>query len=182
MTLENIVIHAQVRESASKSAVRKHRQSGLVPGVLYRKGTAVQIAISSSNLPKEHTRSSVVKLVLNGEEKSVLMREVQVHPLTDKPLHFDFQEVQENDVVRTHVPLNFVGLTREQEKEGAFNIRTRYLEIKTKLANLPRSIEVDVSGLKADQSVQLHDLKLAEGVVVRTGKGKNVALASLVKI
>ncbi|WP_161597783.1 50S ribosomal protein L25 [Fluviispira multicolorata] len=182
MTLENIVIHAQVRESASKSTVRKRRQSGLVPGVLYRKGTATQIAISASNLPKEHTRSCVVKLVLNDEEKSVLMREVQVHPITDKPLHFDFQEVQANDVVRTHVPLNFVGLTREQEKEGAFNIRTRYLEVKSKLSNLPRSIEVDVSGLKVDQSVQLHDLKLAEGIVVRTGKGKNVALASLVKI
>ena len=87
-----------------------------------------------------------------------------------------------NDKVRTHVPLNFVGLTREQEKEGAFNIRVRYLEVRCLLSKLPRAIDVDVSQLRADQSVQLFDLKLPKELYVKTGKGKNVALASIVKI
>ena len=110
------------------------------------------------------------------------MREVQVNPLNDKPIHFDFQEVEPNDLIRTHVPLNFSGLTREQEKEGSFSIRTRYLEVKAPLSKLPKQIDVDVSGLKAEQSIQLHDITLGEGIVVRTGKGQNLALASLVKL
>ena len=171
-----------MRGDASKGTVRKQRHSGLVPGILYKKGVSTKIEIAVSNLPKAHTRSSVMKLVLDGVEKTVLMREVQVNPLNDKPIHFDFQEVEANDLIRTHVPLNFVGLTREQEKEGSFSIRTRYLEVKAPLSKLPRSNEVDVSGLKAEQSIQLHDITLGEGIVVRTGKGKNLALASLVKI
>lgn len=182
MTLENTVIHAKLRGNASKGAVRKLRHSGLVPGILYKKGVSTKIEIPTTNLPKAHTRSSVMTLVLDGVEKTVLMREVQVNPLNDKPIHFDFQEVEPHDVIRTHVPLNFVGLTREQEKEGAFNIRIRYLEVKAPLSKLPRSIDVDVSGLKAEQSIQLHDIKIDQGIVVRTGKGKNFALASLVKI
>ncbi|APJ02995.1 50S ribosomal protein L25 [Silvanigrella aquatica] len=182
MSLENTVIHATARGDASKGTVRKRRHSGLVPGILYKKGDSTKIEIAMSNLPKAHTRSSVMTLVLDGAEKTVLMREVQVNPLNDKPIHFDFQEVGSNDIIRVHVPLNFVGLTREQEKEGAFNIRTRYLEVKAPLSKLPKAIDVDVSGLKADQSIQLHDITIGEGITVRTGKGKNLALASLVKI
>jgi large subunit ribosomal protein L25 len=182
MTIENTVICATMRKDASKGAIRKQRHSGLVPGILYKKGISTKIEIATHDLPKCHTRSRVIKLKLDGVEKNVLMREVQVNPLNDKPLHFDFQEVEPNDIVRVHVPLNFVGLTREQEKEGAFSIRTRYLEVKAPLSKLPEAIEVDVSGLKVDQSIQLFDIKLAEGMTVRTGKGKNLALASLVKV
>lgn len=182
MTLENTVIRAKLRGDASKGTVRKLRHSGLVPGILYKKGVSTKIEISVSDLPKSHTRSSVLTLVLDGVEKTVLMREVQVNPLNDKPIHFDFQEVESTDVIRTHVPLNFIGLTREQEKEGAFSIRTRYLEVKAPLSKLPKQIDVDVSGLKTEQSIQLHDIKLGEGIIVRTGKGQNLALASLVKI
>jgi len=182
MSSQNIVIHASKRGDESKGTVRKLRHSGLVPGILYKKGVSTKIELTVANLPKMHTRSSVIKLSLEGVEKTVLMREVQVNPLNDKPIHFDFQEVEPNDVIRVHVPLNFIGLTREQEKEGAFNIRTRYLEVKAPLSKLPSAIDVDVSALKVEQSIQLFDIKLGEGIVVRTGKGKNLALASLVKI
>lgn len=182
MTVEMITIHANLRGDASKGTVRKQRHSGLVPGILYKKGNSTKIEIATSSLPKTHTRSSVLKLVLDGVEKTVLMREVQVNPLNDKPIHFDFQEVEPNDKIRIHVPLNFVGLTREQEKEGSFSIRTRYLEVKAPLAKLPAAITVDVSGLKAEQSIHLHDLSLDKDISVRTGKGQNLALASLVKL
>lgn len=182
MTIETITIHAHKRGDASRGTVRKLRQSGLVPGILYKKGVSTKIEIAVSDLPKGHTRSSVLKLVIDGAEKTVLMREVQVDPLNDKPIHFDFQEVEANDKVRIHVPLNFIGLTREQEKEGSFSIRTRYLEVKAPLAKIPSVIDVDVSNLKADESVHLHDITLDKNIVVRTGKGQNLALASLVKI
>lgn len=182
MSLENIIIQAELREQSSKGAIKAGRKNGSIPGIVYHKGKSTPISVLTSNLPKKHTHTGIVKLVVNGAEKTVLMREVQVDPLTDKPLHFDFQEVSQNDKIRAHVPLNFVGLTREQEKEGAFNIRIRYIEIRTLLSKLPRSIDVDVSKLKAGESIQLFDLNLPKDLYVKTGKGKNVALASIVKI
>ena len=182
LELENISIQAELRKTSSKGELKKGRVSGTIPGIVYGKGAPTLIAIPVSNLPKKHTHTGILKLVVNGAEKTVLMREVQVNALTDKPIHFDFQEVAPEDKVRVHVPLNFVGLTREQEKEGAFNLRIRYLELKSPLKILPRSIDVDVSKLKVGESVQLFDLNLPKEILVRTGKGKNVALASLVKM
>jgi len=182
MTEKSIVIHAQTRSEVGKTAARRLRQQGTIPGVLYHKGKAVQLAISAANLPKEHTRAQVVKLVLDQAEKTVVMREVQVDPLTEKPLHFDFQEVSPEDKITISVPIKYVGLTREQEKEGSFSIHTRYLLIKTKVAKLPTVIEIDVSHLKVTQSVFLRDVKVAPEVMIRTAKGKNIALASIAKI
>jgi large subunit ribosomal protein L25 len=182
MTLENTTIQAELRNKSSKGEIKKGRVNGSIPGVLYQKGKSIPISIPVTNLPKKHTHTGVIKLVLNGAEKLVLMREVQVDCLTDKPLHIDFHEVSMEDKVRVHIPLNFVGLTREQEKEGAFNTRIRYLEIRGKLSKIPRTIDVDVSKLKAGESVQLFDLNLPKDLFVKTGKGKNVALASLVKL
>lgn len=178
---EPIVIEGQLRPVSTKKSLKENRAQGLIPGILYRKGQSTAISVPAANLPKEHTRTNVVKLVLEGKQKNVLMREVQVDTLSGKPIHFDFQEVENEDKVRVHVPLEFVGLTREQEKEGAFNIRVRYLEVQTLLTNLPTSIKVDVGGLKAGESVSLRDLK-TPNMTIKTGRGQNVALASLVKL
>lgn len=174
------VIKAEYRTAPSKSINRKLRASGFVPGTLYSKGTSTSIAITTSTLPKGHTRANVTNLDLQGTVKTVLMREVQVHPLTDTPIHFDFHEVSTEDVVRVNVPLDFVGFTREQEKEGTLGVLVRYLNIVGVLSNIPSSIKVDVSRLKVGGSVRLFDLTLPEGLKVKTGKGQNVALASLV--
>lgn len=182
MTSEHTVIHIESRAKNSKGAICRLRKTGVVPGILYRNGTSSQINISVANLPKGHTRAALVKLVLDGSEKLALMREVQVDPLTDKPIHFDFQEVTQDDVVNVDVPLQFAPITREQEKEGTFSIRVRSLKVRTKVSQLPQFIEVDTSKLKGGESVQLFDVALPANVKVITGKGKNVALASIVKI
>lgn len=174
------VIKAEYRTLSSKSANRKLRSNGFVLGNLYSKGTATPIAITASTLPKCHTRANVTHLELQDTVKTVLMREVQVNPLTDAPIHFDFHEVSATDKVQVNIPLDFIGLTREQEKEGTLGILVRYLNIEGVLSKLPSSIQVDVSSLKAGNSVRLFDLNLPKDLRVKTGKGQNVALASLV--
>lgn len=173
-------IKAEVRTDITKSANRRLRLNGSLPGTLYSKGNATNIAISTATLPKEHTRSNVTRLSLDGNVKNVLMREVQVDPLNDQPIHFDFQEVSDTDKVRVNVPLEFVGFTREQEKEGNLGVLVRYLDTVGLMSDIPPTIKVDVSGLRAGGSVRLFDLQLPKGLRIRTGKGQNVALASLV--
>ncbi len=182
MSSEKITIQAEHRAQAPRGFHKKSRLQGLIPGILYRQGKSFPISVHANTLPKKHSHSQVISMSIDGKEHSVLMREVQVNPLNDSPLHFDFQEVSSTDKVRVHVPLNFIGLTREQEKEGQFSIRVRYLELRTTVSQLPQQIDVDVSTLKAGESIQLFDLNLSKDFYVKTGKGKNVALASIVKL
>ena len=174
-----IVIKAEKRDVTSKGALRSLRKSGVVPGIVYGKSGAVAIAIHAKLLPKGHTRTKLVTLDVDGAARSVLMREVQVDPLTDAPLHFDFQEIENSSVVTIKVPLEFVGLTREQEKEGSFKVLLRSLECKVAVNALPSSLQVKVGHLKVDQSAHVSDIEIPANVKVIAKK--NLALASLVK-
>lgn len=178
--MSNIVIKAEPRALQSKGLVRKLRESGYVPGVIYgRNGTqTIQMAVKS--LPKAHTRTQLVTLEVEGATKTVIMREVQVNPLNDRPEHVDFHEIGENDVITTSVPLEFVGLTREQEKEGSFKILLRSLKVKAPASKLPASLKVNVGRLKIDESAHIADAEVPEGV--RVNAHRNLALASLVKL
>jgi large subunit ribosomal protein L25 len=175
-----ILIKAEPRELATKGAIRRSRKQGLVPATVYGRNGTLNINVTVKALPKSHTRAQLVKLDVAGAMKTVLMREVQVDPLNDKPLHIDFQEVSPSDVVTARIPLEFVGLTREQEKEGSFKVLLRSLEVKAIAEKLPASMKVNVGELKIDTSAHIADMEVPEGVTVRAQK--NLALASLVKL
>jgi large subunit ribosomal protein L25 len=180
MSAETVVIPAQMRTLSTKGATRKLRLEGFVPAVVYGLGKTHNISIVMKSLPKAHTRSSLVKLELEGKTLSVLMREVQVNALTDAPTHIDFQEVKPDQVVTTRVPLEFIGLTREQEKEGSFKTLIRALEVQAPAAKLPAVLQVQVGHLAVDQTAHISDVQLPEGLKLRTRK--NLALASLVRM
>ena len=180
MSNTSLVLTAQKRESVSKSSLRKLRESGFIPAVVYGNKSSQMVTLSLKGLPKEHTRSTVISIDVDGVSKTVIMREVQVNPLTDKPTHIDFQEITPTDVVKVRVPLQFIGLTREQEKEGSFKTLLRSLEIKAVSSKIPQILPVKVGHLKTDESAHISDVELPEGVTLLAKK--NLALASLVKL
>jgi hypothetical protein len=76
--------------------------------------------------------------------------------------------------------VNYVGLTREQEKEGSFRIHVRSIPVRCRVADAPASVDVTVGHLKAEDSSYLGDVDL--GAAVRVIGQKNMALATLAKI
>jgi large subunit ribosomal protein L25 len=180
MSVENIVIPAQMRTLGTKGNIKNLRKSGLVPAVIYGLGKTHNISIEAKALPKGHTRSSLIKVALEGNQHNVIMREVQVNALTDLPTHIDFQEVKLDQVVTVKVPLEYAGLTREQEKEGSFKTLIRALEVEATAEKLPAKLVVKVGHLAVDQTAHVNDVELPEGIKLRTRK--NLALASLVRL
>lgn len=180
MTSQNFTINAQTREPASKGAIKKMRQTGLVPGIIYGRQGNTAISIPVKALPREHTRAALLNIAVGGATRMVIMREVQINPLNDQPIHIDFQEVQAGESVAVKVPLEFVGLTREQEKEGSFKTLLRSLEVVAPADKLPASLKVNVGHLKVDESAHIKDVEIPQGVALRSRT--NLALASLVKL
>lgn len=182
MTNELTTIKAQKRAPGlAKSKIKQLRRDGYVPGILYGKNLEnTELQINVKDLPKTgHTGAVVIKLDLEGKTKDVLMREVQVDTLKDRILHIDFQEVTESEKVHVNVPVEYVGLTREQQKEGRFRIHRRTLRVKAKVADVPEKFTVDVSHLKLEESSYLRDLKLPESIFCNSQS--NLALATLAK-
>jgi len=177
--LSDVIINAQSRDTVRKSDVKTLRKNGQIPGIIYGKSGNKTISISAKDLPSGHTRSKIVKIAMDSDTTSVLMREVQVNPLNDSPVHIDFQEVSPETVVKVKIPLQYQGLTKEQEKEGSFKILLRSLEVKAPAQALPSSIDINVSEMKIDETIHISDIQIPSDVKVTAVK--NLALASLVR-
>ena len=182
MTQDAIHIKAINRSEINKPHIRSVRKSGYVPAVVYSHGKSLPIAVLKSDLPKSgHTHLNLVTLDLEGKAQKVLMREVQIHPMSLEVLHMDFQSVEPSDVVRVNVPLAFGALTVEQQKLGNLKKSMRSIEVRAIFSNIPKSISIPVDHLKDNESVRLHDIEIPKDLQVKTGRGKNVVLATLSK-
>ena len=91
-------IEASVRAKAGKGAARATRRDGLVPAVIYgARQEASLIALDPRVVLRELVRtgwrSRLYEITADGAPVRALMREVQLHPVTDRPIHVDFQRL-----------------------------------------------------------------------------------------
>jgi large subunit ribosomal protein L25 len=180
MSSEKIVIKAENRET-SKAALRDLRNAEKVPAVMYRKGGNINLAIAARDLPKSgHTWTKAVSVEVNGQAINAIMREVQVDVLTNKPRHIDFQEVASSDVILAQFPIEFIGLTKEQEKDGAFRPLMRSIQLRGPFSAFPEKITINVSSLAVDGTMHLEESDLPKGLRFRAGM-RRPAIAQLIR-
>ena len=180
MSTEQISISVSKRDIKTKGHTNRLRKEGNIPGIVYGGATQTPVLAVLKTFPKGHTKTGVVELDFGSEKKLAIMRQGQVDPITNAPLHVDFQEIQLESVVSAYVPLQFVGLTREQEKEGMFKALRRSVLVRGKVKDLPTMLEVNVSSLKVEDSLHASSLTIPAGVKLRVAS--NLPIASLLKV
>lgn len=159
------------------------REKGLIPAVVYGSAEKSQpIEIELKNFEKvwrEAGESSLIDLEVDGDKKNVLIKEVRLDPVSDKPTHADFYAVRMDKPIQAMVPIEFIGESPAVKNQGAILVKVAHeLEVEALPANLPPHFEVDVSSLeKFDDRFLVKDLKLPEGVKVFANPEDVIALA-----
>ena len=134
--MADIVLNVEVRDPAGAGGARATRNAGLVPGILYGGAKApVSIAVKTVEFRKAlHTGKllgHLVTLKYGDEVQPVIAKDVQFHPVTDNPVHFDLYRVGEHQLIRISVPVHF----RNQEaspglkRGGTLNVNLHELEL-----------------------------------------------------
>jgi large subunit ribosomal protein L25 len=177
---------ATTRNAQGTSASRRLRHAGKVPGVLYGgKGDAVAIEVEHNplfhSLRRERFHASILDMELDGKNEQVLLRDFQMHPYRQLVLHIDFQRVAADQPVHMRVPLHFTGQEQSpavKESGAVVGHVLSEVDISCLPKDLPEFIEVDLSALKATDTIKVLDLKLPQGVkaVVR-GKENPVVVS-----
>ena len=164
---------ATVREQAGKGAARSMRRAGKVPAVLYGQGECILLSVAPTDLIKilkSHAGSSaLISLTLEGAKskpnRTALLRDYQVDPVTGALLHADLFEVSMSKPIRVKVPIQVVGSMPAGVKEGGVlhhNLRELYVECLPSV--LPDHIEVDASPLAIGSGIHVKEIAAPEGV------------------
>lgn len=182
---EIITLSAELRALAGKGPARATRRAGRIPGIVYGAGREpMPISLEPRELSRALARrgffATLIDLQVNGSVERALPREVQYHPVTDKPLHVDFMRVAATSRVTVTVPAVFtnheqsVGLRRG----GILNIVRHGIELNCPVDGIPDHIIVSLDGLDIGDSVHISAVTIPEGCRP-TITGRDFTIASI---
>ena len=116
--MEKIIMEVSVRSEKGKSASKRIRKEGLIPGIIYKDGKkALPIVMDRKKLWNmlhgEAGENAIITLNINDGEKktkkTVITHEVQLDPIRDTVIHVDFHEITLTDVIKVKVPVVIKG-------------------------------------------------------------------------
>lgn len=169
----DFILNAEARADVGKGASRRlRREAGKVPAIIYGDEQATDsITVMHKDLMKllenDAIFSSVITLKLDGNDQSVILKDLQRHPAKALLLHADFMRVSKNRKLQTRVVIhlrnedNCIGV---RNQGGIIVQGLNELEISCLPGDLPDFIEVDMADVEAGQIIHISDLKLPAGV------------------
>ncbi|MDZ4209597.1 MAG: 50S ribosomal protein L25, partial [Candidatus Curtissbacteria bacterium] len=143
----------------------------LLPAHVYgHKIETIHIQVKAADFKKvfgQAGETGIVELQIDSAKHPVLIRNVQIHPVTDELLHVDFYQVNLSEKVKVNVPLEITGeAPAEQKKVGLLLTPVSEIEIEALPTDLPESIEVNVSKLEnIGDEIRVKDLSIDKSKV-----------------
>ena len=170
-----IILNADVRVRTGTNKTREiRREDSMVPAIIYgNEEESKNIKLKLNELTKasenELFYTQVLKILLEGNEEKVVLKELQREPVKGKFLHADFQRVSRKTKLKVIVPFRFNG---EEDCEG---VKTdggvlakaiSEIEIACLAGNIPEAIEIDITNLMLNEAIRLSDINLPEGAEI----------------
>ena len=162
-----------VREEAGKGAARSMRRAGKIPAVLYGQGECLLLTVNPEELVKilkSHAgTTALISLTVNGaqskQNRTALLRDYQLDPVTGAVLHADLFEISMSKPIRVKVPIKVIGGIPAGVKEGGvLHHNMRDVHVECLPAALPDHIEVDASALTIGSGIHVKEIGAREGV------------------
>ena len=175
--MKEINVTGQKRENLGKKASKELRKQGLIPCNIYGEAKADGKPVAFSFVaPMSELRKLIytphiylVELNIDGVNHAAIMKEIQFHPTTDAVLHIDFYEVNESKPIVMGVPVKHIGLAQGVRDGGRMNKSIRKINVRAPYAQIPETLDIDVTKLRIGKSIKVGDLSF-EGLELITSK------------
>ena len=180
-----VVLAAVARESVGKGTARAVRRNNMIPAVIYGDKTppvsiSMETKLMLNYVNKAGFFTHLFDIELNGKKHRVLPRDVQFHPVTDRPLHVDFLRVSASTKVRVQVPVQFTNTDKSPglKRGGTLNVVHHEIEVMCPPSKIPEKFEISLEGFPIGAAVHLSMITLPEGVTF-TSKEADYTIASI---
>jgi len=176
---------AEPGRTTGTSSTRRLRNEGKIPGVVYGHGTdPVPVSVVGREfrtaMSGEASLNTLLTLDVDGTSYLTLARDIQHHPFKNVVTHVDFLIVRRDEVISAEISINLVGEPIEvQHGDGVVDQQLYTLHIKAKPADIPPSVDIDISGLTIGAALHVSDITIPRGVELETDLEATVVAADL---
>ncbi len=182
--MDYVKIEVRQREAKGSRAMRRLRDDGRVPGVLYGLGRPnLDLDVTEKELRRFLASGShLVELTMGGRGRHAILRELQVDPITDQIQHFDFGRVADDVAIEDTCTLVMKGRPKGTSEGGLFQALLETIDVEALPRHLPGSLVVDVSELGVGDAIHVRDLRFPPEVVVVTPGDDLVCHVTVAKV
>lgn len=171
MSTEGYTLNAEPREVLKKK-VKQLRKAGLIPAAIFGyKGTSnVQVNLKEfSKVYAEASHTGIVDVIVSGKKHTVIIDEVQFHPVSGEWTHASLREIRMDEEITTEIPFVLEGADESpavKEEDSLVILSVSAVEVRGLPRALPQEIVINVSEFHAGETITLKEIKLPEGVTV----------------
>jgi len=173
-------LDAQVRDDVGKGVARSLRRAGKVPAVLYgRKRGAVSLQIDDrtfQTLLRNYGSNVLINLVLgNDDEQTVVIKDLQRHPVKRNVLHADFQRISLDEKITTQVSIETVGTPVGVRDGGVLTVTRRQVSVNCLPLDIPEFLRVNVEDLSIGDSFRVSDIEIDDMIEILENEMTQIA-------
>ena len=169
--MADIILNVELRERIGTGGARAARREGLVPGVLYGGDKdPVAITVKSNEFRKAlytgKLLGHLVTLKHGNETQPVIAKVVDMHPVTDEPMHFDLFRVDAHQTIKISIPVHFKNQEASPglKKGGTLNVVRHEVELACPADAIPEELVFDLTGLEIGDTIRIGAFELPKGV------------------
>ncbi len=178
--MAEITLQAQKRDTYKDLTLNQLREKGIIPGIYYGHGVEnIDLAATEINLRPiiYTTESRIINLKFDDNSSfNCILKDVQFHPVSDKPLHFDLIAIKEGEQITIEVSVHITGNAPGIKDGGVLQHSLHKLQVQCLPSNIPSHIDIDVSELNVNDSIKVSDLKLENITILNDENASIVAI------
>jgi large subunit ribosomal protein L25 len=163
--MKQVALNVKTREAVGSTAVKRLRDAGLIPAVIYGESGVRHLQVSADEFAltwrKIGGRAALLELHTDGAEESTfaIIQEYQRNRQTDRFEHLDLREIVRGKDMEARIPVHTVGTSfGVKNQQGVLEVHAHELTVRCRPRALPESINVDVAALKVGESIRVGDL------------------------
>lgn len=168
--MEKFVIEAEPRTETGRRYAHNVRLQGLVPCNIYGHGDNRMVTVREKELMKLLITPKVylVEMHIGNEVEKLIIREVQYHPVTDRPLHLDFYRYVEEEPIVMAIPVQIEGHAAGVQAGGKLKPGIRKIRVRGLAKDLPDQLTVNIDAMQIGDRMHVHELHFDNVEIVET--------------
>ncbi|MDA0938728.1 MAG: 50S ribosomal protein L25/general stress protein Ctc [Proteobacteria bacterium] len=163
--------NVELRDIQGTKEARALRRKGYIPAIVYGdKKESFSVSVFNVEFYKYYNASIYSKLIEFDVPKkgkiNAIVRQIQTHPVTDKVIHIDFQDITGVEFIKMTIPMHVINEEKclGIKRGGVLNVIQREIQLLVNPHFIPRSIDIDIANMQLGHNIHANDLNLPKGV------------------
>jgi len=188
--MDTVRLIAQKRVETGKGQARRLRKAGKLPAVVYGRGDTQVLTVDAKELlliRQSGGENTIIDLEIGGDTPemcSVILREVQIDPVSRAQIHADFYRLAMDELITVTVPVEFINIPEDRLKAAQMEVSVlaRELIVECLPREIPNVIEVDLEDLQVGDVLHAGAVALPRGVTLVTNDDEAVLTTSMITV